>query len=38
LHLFSGTPLYTSHESILHSLAVANAAEKSAIANQIITL
>ncbi|TYQ29399.1 Gfo/Idh/MocA family oxidoreductase [Pseudanabaena sp. UWO311] len=38
LHLFTGTPLYTSHESILHSLAVANAAEKSAIANQIITL
>jgi biliverdin reductase len=38
LHLFTGTPLYTNHESILHSLAVANAAEKSAIANQVITL
>jgi biliverdin reductase len=37
-HLFTGTPLYTSHESILHSLAVANAAEKSAIANQTVTL
>ena len=37
-HLFSGTGLYTNHDSILHSLAVANAAEKSAIANQIITL
>jgi len=37
-HLFTGTPLYTNHESILHSLAVANAAEKSAITNQIVTL
>lgn len=37
-HLFTGTPLYTSHESILHSLAVANAAEKSAATNQIVTL
>jgi biliverdin reductase len=37
-HLFTGTPLYTSHESILHSLAVANAAEKSATTNQIVTL
>ncbi|OYQ65457.1 glycosyl transferase family 2 [Pseudanabaena sp. SR411] len=37
-HLFTGTPLYTSHESILHSLAVANAAEKSANTNQIVTL
>jgi len=37
-HLFTGTPLYTNHESILHSLAVANAAEKSATTNQIVTL
>jgi biliverdin reductase len=37
-HLFTGKPLYTSHESILHSLAVANAAEKSAITNQVVTL
>jgi len=37
-HLFTGTPLYTNHESILHSLAVANAAEKSANTNQVVTL
>ena len=37
-HLFNGTSLYTNHESILHSLAVANAAEKSAATNQIVTL
>ena len=37
-HLFSDTPLYANHESILHSLAVANAAEKSAITNQMIIL
>lgn len=37
-HLFNGTPLYTNHESILHSLAVANAAEKSAATNQTVTL
>ncbi|MEA5486170.1 MULTISPECIES: Gfo/Idh/MocA family protein [Pseudanabaena] len=37
-HLFTGTPLYTNHESILHSLAVANAAEKSATTNQIVIL
>jgi len=37
-HLFTGTPLYANHESILHSLAVANAAEKSATTNQIVTL
>jgi hypothetical protein len=29
-HLFTGKPLDTNHESILHSIAVANAAEKSA--------
>ncbi|MCY7333445.1 MAG: Gfo/Idh/MocA family oxidoreductase [Pseudanabaena sp. CAN_BIN31] len=37
-HLFTGSPLYTNHESILHSLAVANAAEKSAITNQTVIL
>ncbi|MEA5479523.1 Gfo/Idh/MocA family oxidoreductase [Pseudanabaena galeata UHCC 0370] len=37
-HLFTGTPLYTNHESILHSFAVANAAEKSATTNQIVIL
>ncbi len=37
-HLFTGTALYTNHESILHSLAVANAAEKSANTNQVVTL
>jgi biliverdin reductase len=37
-HLCSGTELYTNHDSVLHSLAVANAAEKSAIANQVVML
>ncbi|MBD2176541.1 Gfo/Idh/MocA family oxidoreductase [Pseudanabaena sp. FACHB-1998] len=37
-HLFDGKPLYTNHESILHSLAVANAAEKAATTNQTIML
>lgn len=37
-HLFSGTALYTNHESILHSLAVANAAEKSATTNQTVLM
>ena len=37
-HLFKGTPLYTNYESILHSLAVANAAEKSAATNQTVML
>ncbi len=37
-HLFDGTSLYANHESILHSLAVANAAEKSAGTNQIVML
>ena len=37
-HLFNGTLLYTNYESILHSLAVANAAEKSAITNQIVII
>ncbi|PZO35797.1 MAG: glycosyl transferase family 2 [Pseudanabaena frigida] len=37
-HLFNGTQIYTNHESILHSLAVANAAEKSATTNQTVQL
>ncbi|WP_055076231.1 Gfo/Idh/MocA family protein [Pseudanabaena sp. 'Roaring Creek'] len=37
-HLFDGTPLYTNHDSILHALAVANAAEKSALSNQTVML
>lgn len=37
-HLFNGTRIYTNHDSILHSLAVANAAEKSATTNQIVML
>lgn len=37
-HLYNDTPIYTNHESILHSLAVANAAEKSATTNQIVML
>ena len=37
-HLLLGTDLYTNHESILHSIAVANAAEKSALTNQTINL
>ncbi|MFO0210549.1 MAG: gfo/Idh/MocA family oxidoreductase, partial [Pseudanabaena sp.] len=37
-HVFTGTPLYTNHESILHSLAVANAAEKAAATQQVIMI
>jgi biliverdin reductase len=37
-HLFTGTPLYTNHDSILHSLAVANAAEKAAATQQTIMI
>ncbi len=37
-HLFTGTSLYTNRESILHSLAVANAAEKSVATNQTVML
>ncbi|MBD2188665.1 Gfo/Idh/MocA family protein [Pseudanabaena mucicola] len=37
-HLFTGTPLYNDHDSVLHSLAVANAAEKSAATNQTVIL
>ena len=37
-HLFTGTPLYTNHDSILHSLAVANAAEKAAATQQTIMM
>ncbi|OIP72269.1 MAG: glycosyl transferase family 2 [Oscillatoriales cyanobacterium CG2_30_44_21] len=35
-HLFEGTPLYNHPENVLHSIAVANAAEKSASQNQTI--
>lgn len=41
-HLLTGDPLYSNqennHKSILHSLAVANAAEKSALINQSVQL
>ena len=37
-HLFTGTPLYTNHDSILHSLAVANAAEKAAATQQTVMI
>jgi biliverdin reductase len=37
-HLFTGTPLYVTTDSALHALAVACAAEKSAITNQTIAL
>jgi biliverdin reductase len=37
-HLFTGTPLYTNHDSILHSLAVANAAEKAAATQQTVII
>ncbi len=37
-HLFNGTLIYTNHESILHSLAVANAAEKAAATQQVIMI
>jgi biliverdin reductase len=35
-HLFEGTLLYNNNESVLHSLTVANAAEKSASSNQTV--
>jgi len=37
-HLFTDTPLYTNHDSILHSLAVANAAEKAAATQQTVII
>jgi biliverdin reductase len=37
-HLFDDVPLYSDHKIILHSLAVANAAEKAAATNQTVML
>jgi biliverdin reductase len=37
-HLFGDRPLYNSHEMVLHSIAVANAAERSAATNQTVIL
>lgn len=36
LHLFEGTPLYNNYGDVLHSLAVANAAERAALTNQTV--